>query len=168
MLPQTQPSGQSQVSFRFPHPGNRCVFSKFPLPQQTLVKSSQTVSPTAHYTKCQNRTSCDVHQYAHPAHAQPMPSPAAFRPHPSQVHEDYDCTLNQTNIGNNNNKFYIIQLLKEDGRFFCWNRWGRVVSDPLPVCFPQTSLLCTHFKSPQRATVAGCPTSPSAVERQSA
>lgn len=43
-----------------------------------------------------------------------------------QVHEDYDCTLNQTNIGNNNNKFYIIQLLEEGGRFSCWNRWGRV------------------------------------------
>lgn len=95
-------------------------------------------------------------------HTQPMPSPAAFRPHPTQVHEDYNCTLNQTNIGNNNNKFYIIQLLEEDGHFFCWNRWGRVVSDPLPVCLPQTALLCTHFKSPQRAPVAGCPTSPSA------
>ncbi|CAO2633707.1 Protein mono-ADP-ribosyltransferase PARP3 [Lemmus lemmus] len=44
----------------------------------------------------------------------------------AQVHEDYDCTLNQTNIGNNNNKFYIIQLLEKDGDFFCWNRWGRV------------------------------------------
>lgn len=44
----------------------------------------------------------------------------------TQVHEDYDCTLNQTNIGNNNNKFYIIQLLEEGGRFICWNRWGRV------------------------------------------
>ncbi|XP_034340058.1 protein mono-ADP-ribosyltransferase PARP3 isoform X1 [Arvicanthis niloticus] len=43
-----------------------------------------------------------------------------------QVHEDYDCTLNQTNIGNNNNKFYIIQLLEESSRFICWNRWGRV------------------------------------------
>ncbi|XP_004715313.1 protein mono-ADP-ribosyltransferase PARP3 [Echinops telfairi] len=44
----------------------------------------------------------------------------------TQVHEDYDCTLNQTNIGSNNNKFYIIQLLQEGGRFACWNRWGRV------------------------------------------
>lgn len=44
----------------------------------------------------------------------------------TQVHEDYDCTLNQTNIGNNNNKFYIIQLLQEGDRFACWNRWGRV------------------------------------------
>ncbi|XP_008056005.1 poly [ADP-ribose] polymerase 3 [Carlito syrichta] len=44
----------------------------------------------------------------------------------TQVHKDYDCTLNQTNIGNNNNKFYIIQLLEEGNRFVCWNRWGRV------------------------------------------
>ncbi|XP_050996456.1 LOW QUALITY PROTEIN: protein mono-ADP-ribosyltransferase PARP3 [Acomys russatus] len=43
-----------------------------------------------------------------------------------QVHEDYDCTLNQTNIGTNNNKFYIIQLLEDDGGFLCWNHWGRV------------------------------------------
>lgn len=44
----------------------------------------------------------------------------------TQVHEDYDCTLNQTDIGKNNNKFYIIQLLEDGGRFVCWNRWGRV------------------------------------------
>ncbi|XP_072506416.1 protein mono-ADP-ribosyltransferase PARP3 isoform X4 [Notamacropus eugenii] len=43
-----------------------------------------------------------------------------------QVYEDYDCTLNQTNIGNNNNKFYLIQLLDDGGRYGCWNRWGRV------------------------------------------
>ncbi|XP_004411564.1 PREDICTED: poly [ADP-ribose] polymerase 3 [Odobenus rosmarus divergens] len=44
----------------------------------------------------------------------------------TQVHGDYACTLNQTNIGSNNNKFYIIQLLEEGDRFACWNRWGRV------------------------------------------
>ncbi|XP_054575498.1 protein mono-ADP-ribosyltransferase PARP3-like [Eptesicus fuscus] len=44
----------------------------------------------------------------------------------TQVYQDYDCTLNQTNIGKNNNKFYIIQLLEDGGRFACWNRWGRV------------------------------------------
>ncbi|XP_074139475.1 protein mono-ADP-ribosyltransferase PARP3 isoform X1 [Sminthopsis crassicaudata] len=43
-----------------------------------------------------------------------------------QVYEDYDCTLNQTNIGSNNNKFYIIQLLDENGSYHSWNRWGRV------------------------------------------
>ena len=27
---------------------------------------------------------------------------------------DWDCMLNQTNIGHNNNKFYVIQLLKNN------------------------------------------------------
>lgn len=45
-----------------------------------------------------------------------------------QVYEDYDCMLNQTNIGNNNNKFYVIQLLVDSagGGYYTWNRWGRV------------------------------------------
>jgi len=40
----------------------------------------------------------------------------------------WDCMLNQTNIGNNNNKFYVIQLIaSDDGKqFYCYNRWGRV------------------------------------------
>jgi hypothetical protein len=42
------------------------------------------------------------------------------------VHEDYDCMLNQTNIGENNNKFYVIQLLSKGGKFYAWTRWGRV------------------------------------------
>lgn len=45
-----------------------------------------------------------------------------------QVHEDYDCMLNQTNIGHNNNKFYVIQVIKANQSFYSWNRWGRVVS----------------------------------------
>lgn len=36
--------------------------------------------------------------------------------------------LNQTNIGQNNNKFYVIQVIKEGKTFYSWNRWGRVVS----------------------------------------
>lgn len=42
--------------------------------------------------------------------------------------EIYDATLNQTNVGDNNNKFYIIQVLESDagGRFMVYNRWGRV------------------------------------------
>eukprot|EP00033_Pygsuia_biforma_P000345 GCRY01000418.1.p1 GENE.GCRY01000418.1~~GCRY01000418.1.p1 ORF type:complete len:663 (+),score=179.34 GCRY01000418.1:190-1989(+) len=45
----------------------------------------------------------------------------------AEVHEDFDCTLNQTNIANNNNKFYIIQLLRQpNGDYWVWNRWGRV------------------------------------------
>jgi len=42
------------------------------------------------------------------------------------VLEDYDCMLNQTNIGHNNNKYYIIQVLQNAGNFYIWNRWGRV------------------------------------------
>ncbi|XP_064160013.1 protein mono-ADP-ribosyltransferase PARP3 isoform X1 [Anguilla rostrata] len=44
----------------------------------------------------------------------------------AEVFEDYDCMLNQTNIGHNNNKFYIIQILESGNKFYCWTRWGRV------------------------------------------
>merc|ERR1719223_2044237 len=42
------------------------------------------------------------------------------------VYQDFAIKLNQTNVGGNNNKFYIIQVLEGDGKFFTWNRWGRV------------------------------------------
>ncbi|XP_057426984.1 poly [ADP-ribose] polymerase 2 [Lotus japonicus] len=40
----------------------------------------------------------------------------------------YDAMLNQTNVGDNNNKFYVIQALEADngGNFLVYNRWGRV------------------------------------------
>lgn len=38
----------------------------------------------------------------------------------------YDAKLNQTNIGQNNNKYYFIQLLKAGSNYYVWNRWGRV------------------------------------------
>jgi poly [ADP-ribose] polymerase 2/3/4 len=47
----------------------------------------------------------------------------------ASVHMDYDCMLNQTNIGANNNKFYVIQLLEKGGKYYCWTRWGRVGED---------------------------------------
>ncbi|CAK9157267.1 unnamed protein product [Ilex paraguariensis] len=42
--------------------------------------------------------------------------------------EIYDAMLNQTNVGENNNKFYVIQVLESDdgGRFMVYSRWGRV------------------------------------------
>ncbi|CAO2202888.1 unnamed protein product [Urochloa humidicola] len=42
--------------------------------------------------------------------------------------EIYDATLNQTNVGKNNNKFYVIQVLESDsgGSFIVYQRWGRV------------------------------------------
>jgi len=42
------------------------------------------------------------------------------------VIEDYAIKLNQTHIDANNNKFYIIQALEGGGKFYAWNRWGRV------------------------------------------
>ncbi len=44
----------------------------------------------------------------------------------AKVHEDWDAMLNQTNIANNNNKFYVIQVLEKGKDFYCWTRWGRV------------------------------------------
>jgi len=40
----------------------------------------------------------------------------------------WDCMLNQTNIQNNNNKYYLVQLLEEDNakKYAVWMRWGRV------------------------------------------
>lgn len=42
----------------------------------------------------------------------------------------YNATLNQTNIGHNNNKYYVMQVLEPDnmdGNGYCvWFRWGRV------------------------------------------
>ncbi len=43
-----------------------------------------------------------------------------------KVHLDFNAMLNQTNIGANNNKFYVIQVLEKGGKYFAWNRWGRV------------------------------------------
>ncbi|XP_067097070.1 protein mono-ADP-ribosyltransferase PARP3 [Osmerus mordax] len=43
-----------------------------------------------------------------------------------EIYEDYDCMLNQTNIGHNNNKFYVIQVILSDSQYYCWTRWGRV------------------------------------------
>jgi len=43
-----------------------------------------------------------------------------------KVIEDYAITLNQTHIDANNNKFYIIQALEGKGKFYAYNRWGRV------------------------------------------
>ncbi|NXP52117.1 PARP3 polymerase, partial [Heliornis fulica] len=58
----------------------------------------------------------------------------------ARVYEDYDCTLNQTNINANNNKFYIIQLLEHDGAYSVWSHWGRVGEVGQSKLMPSTSL----------------------------
>ncbi|KAK7071470.1 hypothetical protein SK128_021246, partial [Halocaridina rubra] len=50
---------------------------------------------------------------------------SGFQPKAS-IHEDFACMLNQTNIGHNNNKFYVIQVAKANKDFICFTRWGRV------------------------------------------
>ncbi|GAB1609093.1 poly [ADP-ribose] polymerase 2-like [Argonauta hians] len=46
----------------------------------------------------------------------------------TQGNDIWDCMLNQTNALNNNNKFYLIQLLQNDtsSHYYVWLRWGRV------------------------------------------
>lgn len=38
----------------------------------------------------------------------------------------YDCTLNQTDISFNSNKFYIMQIIKLGSTYYCFIRYGRV------------------------------------------
>lgn len=46
------------------------------------------------------------------------------------VYQDYECTLNQTDIKTNKNKFYILQLLETNNssidKYKIWRRYGRV------------------------------------------
>ncbi len=46
------------------------------------------------------------------------------------VDEVWEARLNLSNSAENNNKFYIIQMLQpddgEEGTYYVWNRWGRV------------------------------------------
>ncbi|NXA88959.1 PARP3 polymerase, partial [Melanocharis versteri] len=67
------------------------------------------------------------------------PCPLSTAPD-ARVYEDYDCTLNQTNISANNNKFYIIQLLEHGGAYSVWSRWGRVGEAGWPKLMPCASL----------------------------
>jgi poly [ADP-ribose] polymerase len=59
------------------------------------------------------------------------------------------CTLNQTNIGNNNNKFYIIQLVKDMyGTFYLYSRYGRVGERGTPqnTCYGMLEHAIKEFK----------------------
>lgn len=87
-------------------------------PTKTVVKkaskkvASTKVSVTASApAKAPSRISVDEH------------CPIAKR---AQVVDTWDAMLNQTNIGANNNKFYVIQLLQDGAKYFTWTRWGRV------------------------------------------
>jgi len=56
------------------------------------------------------------------------------------------CVLNQTDIGNNNNKFYNIQLIEADAggnKFWVFTKWGRV--GYLPSCLSPYPILNIFF-----------------------
>ncbi|GMH37477.1 hypothetical protein BSKO_05350 [Bryopsis sp. KO-2023] len=50
----------------------------------------------------------------------------AMCPYQGKIVDDYDVMLNQTNIGNNNNKFYVLQLVVWAGDYYLFTKWGRV------------------------------------------
>jgi len=53
----------------------------------------------------------------------------------------YDAMLNQTNLGANNNKFYVCQVLESDtgGKYYAWCRWGRIGAVGQNSCAETTS-----------------------------
>ncbi|KAK4418123.1 Poly [ADP-ribose] polymerase 2 [Sesamum alatum] len=58
-----------------------------------------------------------------------LPDHIKVQYHVLQVGDEiYDAMLNQTNVGENNNKFFVIQVLESDdgGKFMVYYRWGRV------------------------------------------
>nr|XP_027228890.1 poly [ADP-ribose] polymerase 3-like [Penaeus vannamei] len=73
------------------------------------------------------RAICEAREGAQRKAAKRKPDVVLSRSYPgATVHEEYACMLNQTNIGQNNNKFYVIQVAKDSGDFLCFTRWGRV------------------------------------------
>lgn len=44
----------------------------------------------------------------------------------ASVLDDYSCTLNQTDIKTNKNKFYIIQIIQSKNQYMLFTRYGRV------------------------------------------
>ena len=64
----------------------------------------------------------------------------SFRGRGASVHGTYACMLNQTNIANNNNKFYVIQIVNYAGTYYNYTRWGRVGEPGRNACKAARSL----------------------------
>lgn len=54
------------------------------------------------------------------------PSQQNYRVYVNDAGMIFDATLNQTNSGNNNNKFYRLQVILDGQSYYTWTRWGRV------------------------------------------
>ena len=56
-----------------------------------------------------------------------VPDSAEYTVYVDDTGLPWDATLNQSNAGKNNNKFYRLQVLAhKSGSYHCWTRWGRV------------------------------------------
>ena len=72
---------------------------------------------------------CRTHQVCHPGHAaRPLrlTHPLDPKVHIGDNGTIYDASLNQSQVANNNNKFYRLQLLQDGKKFHVHTRWGRV------------------------------------------
>jgi poly [ADP-ribose] polymerase len=57
---------------------------------------------------------------------QQVPSASSYTVHIDDDGVIYDATLNKSDAGENNNKFYRAQVLRSNDVFKTWTRWGRV------------------------------------------
>ncbi|KIW70897.1 hypothetical protein, variant 2 [Phialophora macrospora] len=57
---------------------------------------------------------------------QQVPSASNYTVHIDDDGVIYDATLNKSDAGENNNKFYRVQVLEANNVFKTWTRWGRV------------------------------------------
>ena len=51
---------------------------------------------------------------------------AQYRYIDSELHKNYTCVLNQTDINKNTNKFYIMQIIECNNKYIHYIRYGRV------------------------------------------
>ena len=65
----------------------------------------------------------------------------------------YDCTLNQTDIGSNKNKFYIMQVIKANNKYIVYIRYGRIgVTGTITYKeFTSESMACGFFEKQFKA-----------------
>ncbi|KAK9418123.1 putative Poly polymerase catalytic domain-containing protein [Seiridium unicorne] len=105
-----------------------------PAAKKTKASTSTPEAPTAKNPESIQQQSPELEdaQVAKPGVKIPLDENIAGELAQYEVYIDddgiiYDASLNQTNAGHNNNKFYRIQLLRNVvGDYKTWTRWGRV------------------------------------------
>lgn len=71
-----------------------------------------------------------------------------------KIHAFFSCMLNQTDIKNNANKFYTIQLIESDDKkkYWVWTRWGRVGNDGQKKAIPCSTLQAAQAEFKKKFT----------------